>query len=242
MIEEYKTSQEIMQEIANLKIRLAMQLKFEEEAANALEASKSTDAEQTQRIYHLEKHIHRCVDNKPQFAEPRRTQRHSKPLRVLAVAMMLLVVSMGSALATVEMIQHGILKLDAQVYPEHTEYHLVASGETLNVPEGWTGKFYPAYIPEGFEMENCFYQDVIYFNADKKMLGFSESDENAGLSLDTENAKCSTVRVNGAEATLIEKGEWTAVIWVAHNRMFTVDLDGSAEEVMRIAESIMLIP
>lgn len=67
-------------------------------------------------------------------------------------------------MATVHMVQIGLLKLEIQTYPERTSYGLVPSGTTMNVPEEWIGDFYPAYIPEGFEFDRCYSLNAIYYD------------------------------------------------------------------------------
>ena len=44
------------------------------------------------------------------------------------------------------------------------------------------------------------------------------------------------------DATLIEKEDWPAAVWSANNRIFVIEMDGSAEEVLTVAESVTLIP
>ena len=111
----------------------------------------------------------------------------------------------------------------------------------MNVPQEWAGDFYPAYIPEGFEFDRCYSSDAIYYDKDENSLSFSEETYGARTSLDTENANLSSVLINGAEATLIEKDGWTAVVWSANNRLFIVDLDGGKDEALRVAASVILV-
>ena len=73
------------------------------------------------------------------------------------------------------------------------------------------------------------------------MLSFSENAYGTRISLDTENANLSSVFINGAEATLIEKNGWTAVVWSANNRLFIIEMDGTKDEALRVAASVILI-
>lgn len=69
MREEYMSSQEIMQEIADLKIRLALQQEFEQEVTDILEQTNVVEKGQTQPIRDMEtkvladiaQHIHPSV-------------------------------------------------------------------------------------------------------------------------------------------------------------------------------------
>lgn len=240
MGEEYMSSQEMMQEIADLKIRLALQQEFEQEAADIMGASNTENEGQTQAMRELEEQV--CHDIMQHTAPLTYLPRRSRGRRILAAVLILLMVSMGSAFATVYMFQAGLLKLDAQKDQERTSYGLVLTGETLDIPNGWTGVFYPAYIPNGFTLVDGRYQEAEYQNDDQDGLSFCEYEYGARVSLDTENATVSAEKVNGADATLIEKDGWAAVVWSANNRLFVVEMDGTAEEVMKVAESVTLIP
>lgn len=242
MREEYMSSQEILQEIADLKIRLALQQEFEQEVADILKQSNTDDDGQTQPIRDMEAKVLREIAQHTHPSAHRRNHLPSKCIRVLAVALLLVIVSVGSAFATVHMIQIGLLKLDVQTYQERTSYGLQPSGETLDVPAEWEGSFYPTYIPEGFALHDCVSMEAEYRTAKNETLTFGEYAYGARVSLDTENASVSTVQVNGAEATLVEKNDWVAVVWNANNRLFVVDMDGNTEEVLKVAASVTMIP
>ena len=115
------------------------------------------------------------------------------------------------------------------------------SENTLEVPHEWNGDFYPAYIPEGFEFDSCYNSMVSYLRPNGETLSFSEESYGSRTSLDTEEANISSLLINGAEATLIEKDSWTAVVWSANNRLFIVDMDGGKDEALRVAASVILV-
>ena len=243
MCEEYLSSKEIMQKIADLKIRLALQQEFEQEVDELVAETNPIDAGQTRQIRAMEEKVLKDIaahtGRRRQQHEHRR--RFPRGASIAAVIALLVMVGVGSAMATVHMVQIGLLKLDIQTYPERTSYSLVPSEGTMNVPQEWTGDFYPAYIPEGFEFDRCYSSNVIYYDNDDGSLSFSEETYGSRTSLDTENANLSSVLINGAEATLIEKDGWAAVVWSANNRLFIVDIDGGKDDVLRVAASVILI-
>ena len=243
MCEEYLSSKEIMQKIADLKIRLALQQEFEQEVDELVAETNPIDAGQTRQIRAMEEKVLKDIaahtGRRRQAHEHRR--RFPRGASIAAIIALLVMVGVGSAMATVHMVQIGLLKLDIQTYPECTSYSLVPSEGTMNVPQEWTGDFYPAYIPEGFEFDRCYNGIANYLDSNDKMLSFSENAYGTRISLDTENANLSSVFINGAEATLIEKNGWTAVVWSANNRLFIVDIDGGKDDVLRVAASVILI-
>ena len=243
MCEEYLSSKEIMQKIADLKIRLALQQEFEQEVDELIAEVNPADAGQTQPIREMEEKVLKDIAAHTGKRRQRHEQKRRFPrcARVAAAIALLVMVSVGSAMATVHMVQIGLLKLDIQTYPERTSYSIVPSEVTMNVPKEWTGDFYPAYIPEGFELEYCNNCMVSYLSPSGEMLSFSEETYGSRTSLDTENANISSLLINGEEATLIEKNGWTAVVWSANNRLFIVDIDGGKDDVLRVAASVILI-
>ena len=243
MCEEYLSSKEIMQKIADLKIRLALQQEFEQEVDTLVAEVNPTDAGQTQPIREMEERVLRDIAVHTGKRRQRHEQKRRFPrcARVIAVIALLVMASVGSAMATVHMVQIGLLKLDIQTYPERTSYGLVPSEKTVEVPAEWKGDFYPAYIPEGFEFDRCRLNNVIYLDKEGRCLDFSEETYGSITNLDTENANLSSVFINGAEATLIEKDGWAAVVWSANNRLFIVDIDGGKDDVLRVAASVILI-
>ena len=243
MCEEYLSSKEIMQKIADLKIRLALQQEFEQEVDELVAETNPVDAGQTRQIRAMEEKVLKDIaahtGRRRQVHEHRR--RFPRGTSIAAVIVLLVMVSVGSAMATVHMVQIGLLKLDVQTYPERASYSLVPSEVTMNVPQEWTGDFYPAYIPEGFEFERCYSLDAIYYDRNGCSLSFSEGTYGSRTNLDTENANLSSVFINGAEATLIEKEGWVAVVWSANNRLFIIEMDGTKDEALRVAASVILI-
>ena len=175
----------------------------------------------------------------------RHDSKHSRIMRrtvCVAAAIILLAAScIGSAMATVHMVQTGLLKLDVRSYPQRTSYELVLGDVTVDVPAQWSGDFYPTYIPDGFEFDSCYYCTVCYTDSNGKAMSFSEETYGSQTNLDTENAVLSSVDVNGTEATLIEKEGWTAVVWTDSNRLFVVEMDGGKDEVMNVAASVTMI-
>lgn len=243
MCEEYLSSKEIMQKIADLKIRLALQQEFEQEVDELIAEANPANAGQTRQIREMEEKVLKdiVVHTGGRRTQQEKKRRFPRCARVIAVIALLVMVSVGSAMATVHMAQIGLLKLDVQTYPERTSYGLVPSEKTVEVPAEWKGDFYPAYIPEGFEFDRCRLNNVIYLDKGGRCLDFSEETYGSITNLDTENANLSSVFINGAEATLIEKEGWTAVVWSANNRLFIVDIDGGKDDALRVAASVILI-
>ena len=136
MCEEYLSSKEIVQKIADLKIRLALQQEFEQEVDKLVAEVNPTDAGQTRKIREMEEKVLRDIAAHTGRRKQRHEQKRRFPryARVIAAIALLITVSVGSAMATVHMVQIGLLKLDIQTYPERTSYGLVPSDAAMDVP------------------------------------------------------------------------------------------------------------
>ena len=77
MYEEYLNSKEIVQKIADLKIRLALQQEFEQEVDELLEKANPSDAGQTQQIREMEERVFKNIA----MYTGRRKQRHEQKRR-----------------------------------------------------------------------------------------------------------------------------------------------------------------
>ena len=228
------TAEEIRQEIAKLKLRLAFQQDFEDEVETLDRAA-------------FPERVKRLCDGLKTRTEPstpprRRTAWHiPKGGRIVAAVLIVLMVGAGSAIAALQMAGVSLLGLSAQSYPDHTSYSLTYTGKTIEVPESWDGSFYPAYIPDGFVYKESYLHEVVYADAKGNTLSYSEYTMGTQASYDTENANVKAVHINGAEAMFIEKEGWSAVIWSANNRLFIVDLKGEAEIALKVALSVTMI-
>lgn len=73
-----------------------------------------------------------------------------RTLRAAAAVLLVFYLGLTTALATVPSLRHSLMTFMIHSEEEYTELALIPSGETLDIPQGWQGAYYPAYIPEGF--------------------------------------------------------------------------------------------
>ena len=244
MREEYMTADEIRQEIADLKIRLAFQTEYEGEVEAVLQETAQPGTDLIKGIRTEESKI--LQDIGLYFAKKKRRSPmsvHSIPnaCKAAVVLAAVLMISVTSAFATMQMIRVGILKLDIQAYDNRTEFQLMQTGKAMEVPEGWTGVFYPAYIPDGFVFSHLDAGEAVYFDASGNRLEFSEETYGTSIAIDTEDAQVSTVYLHDTTATVVEKNGQSSVIWAEHNRLFILHLFEDRETAIEIANSVTLI-
>lgn len=247
MKEEYMSSAEIRKEIADLKIRLLFQLEFEEELEKLQKECAQEDAGEAEMISAHREEILRRIDSE---ARKRKAEQNSKtgpgsrPARrgcmrawnVIAVAAVMLLVSIGSALATIHLVEAGML--DVQIREKGAVCRMIQTDSGMNVPEEWQGKYYLSYIPEGYELEYANWFGVCYVDAHGGELRFDENMHGDSGDVDTENAVVSNAALNGVGAMIVEKGGWTTVFWSMDNRYFVVEIHENRETALRIAAGV----
>ena len=242
MTEEYMTSAELTREIAELKIRLALQIEYEKELEAVLKEAAQLNTDDAQMAEMRRRILQRIDKAYPEAKRAKKKQYSGRRVgKILLIAAALLIVSIGSAFATMRMVQAGILQLKMEQYPTYSTFELVPTAEAVEVPAGWEGDFYPTYIPEGYQIESIFGDSVGYIDSKGKILTIYETTQDTRTYLDTEDAVISYGRINGYNATLIEKGVWVTVLWSNSKSYFMVDMQGEKDTAIRIAESFVFV-
>ena len=134
---------------------------------------------------------------------------------------------------------------------DHGQYTAVKLQEdeqkAFDVPNGWEGMYYPAYIPDGFEVinvENLSEQIFLisFENKNNEYLTFEEMTEDAESNIDTENAQVYYTKIHGNTALVSVKADLTIVSWNEQNRILSVVFDGEMEEdALKVAKSVTRI-
>ena len=125
-----------------------------------------------------------------------------------------------------------------------------AENQPIFPPEEWTGRYYPAYIPEGYEVDYYYeaFHSIELVLEDGHRILFSELDPSVTEMRGTEGAEVYTIQIHGADATVIDG--WhngihnVTIVWqISQETWFdlvTYKLD--TEEAIRIAKSVRRIP
>lgn len=161
------------------------------------------------------------------------------------VAAALIVVLIGgiSALAVSENMRRSLSRLLVDPQKEFTDFRIDdATGyDEPVVPDGFEGEFYPAYIPQGYSLTSANWAHALYEAPNGAVLFYDEYDESTVVGLDTEDADITYTKVGGTDAMLVQKNGLTSVVWSFANRFFVVSIKNTAEEAIKIAESLVVI-
>ena len=241
---EYRSAQELRREIADLKIQLAFQEKFEEEVECILAECEQTHPDTLAAVRDAEKDLLEEISQHYRKNNLQKIRRMLKTTtgRIVAMATIGLLISISSAMAAIQMVRAGVFELDVVGDNRRISVKMVRA-DMPDVPDVWKGKYYPTYIPEGFEFVPSYFDEygVMYFHEDERWISFSENYHGIGTSVDTENATISSTWINGIEAMLIEKGDVATVVWTFNERYFVVKCMGRKEMAVQIAASVIEI-
>lgn len=104
------------------------------------------------------------------------------------------------------------------------------------------GHYYPTYIPEGYGLEesNDYGRMVTYRFIDGagRRLYFDQSPLDGGMQIDTEDALVTYPEVGGVEAIMAQEDGQVILVWYNSEYAFTLIGEMTAEEALKIAESV----
>ncbi|MEG2531339.1 MAG: DUF4367 domain-containing protein [Raoultibacter sp.] len=196
----------------------------------------------------LEPRIMETIDCELRKRRRRHFARHTLPKIGRIAAGVLLVFFVGGtvAVAAVQPVRMQLMKFLINIERQYTHLSLVPDESAfVDVPEGWAGEYFPAYIPEGFAVtqvtgiEGC--GTAQYQAEDERLFDFGEYDEFSSSNIDTEDAEIEYVEIGGAQAMLSQKKGHVILTWAWADRYFIVSLDGSVDVAVRIARSVQKI-
>ncbi len=242
MTEEYMTSAEIRQKIAELKIRLAFQLEFEEELERTLAECQQSDESAEGVMKAGEPKILREIDAAARKARAAARNEKGMPRgwKIVAIAAVLMAVSIGSALAAIcGLVDAGVLKFDVQT--QGTIFELMDPEKRVIVPEGWQGEYYPTYIPEGYEFSYYDGTGVYYRNSAGDKLYFDENLYGRRRFVDTETSTVSYMTLNGSEVMVVEKSGLITIVWSIDERYYCVGIEDEKALALKVAASVEMI-
>ena len=160
--------------------------------------------------------------------------RRSIPRVIEVAACLILVMGIAApfAIANVEAIRVKVMELLIDIQDDHTELHYVENeDEEFYVPVGWTGIYYPSYIPDGFTMTdmNELFCDVTFADEEGNRICFSEYQQGELIDINSENAELTYPVINGADVLLIERTDIVIATWATEDRFFVVEANVSID-------------
>lgn len=246
---EYQDDQKLRAEYQKVLISKAMREIRDEEADSLLECSPDDqryleflEANREKRMEKMMRRL-RWISLKKQFftVVPR-------TMRFAVAALGILCIGLTTAFASSETFRVRVFSMFAEDHGQYTAIGLREDEQNaFDVPNGWKGRYYPSYIPDGFEVINVEnLSDQIFLisfeNKNNEYLTFEEMTEDAESNIDTENAQVYYTEIHGNTALVSVKADLTIVSWNEQNRILSVVFDGEVEEdALKVAKSVTRI-
>ncbi len=165
-------------------------------------------------------------------------------IEVAACFVLILGIMAPFALANVDFIRAKVMELLIRIEEDHTDIDFIENEDSsFEVPASWKGSYFPAYIPEGFDLSETsnFFNEVIFKDTAGRELHFGEYTEDEQISLDSERAELSYERINSMDAFIIEKGDFRTIVWNNDERYFIIYTNVPRELGLCVAESVQKI-
>ncbi len=122
-------------------------------------------------------------------------------------------------------------------------------GAEESIPENWQGKYAPTKLPPGYQLTEASVLGhsycLEYENGAGRLIRLQCIENEAAISVDSEDCKISEVYINDASGTAFEKndGTSTTILWSLNEQgvVFNLYSDLPLDALIKIAESIALI-
>lgn len=237
-----KSTGELWEEFGELKLRIALQ-ELQEEELNRVAEKHQDNTEMLRWMADGMSDMERRISHGVQRMHARRALRRTLPNIGKIAACMLLVfyVGLSIAVAAVPSVRVEVLKFITSIDERYTSFGFESTGEYIDIPAEWEGYYFPAYIPEGYMLSESLQHEVEYVNNEGNVVCFTEMNSDTCGTIDTENAAVEFDLINGRSALIVEKGDWTTILWNIDNRSLMIHYSGEDAEAIEIAESVRMI-
>lgn len=242
--ENREMSRALYEELAALKIRIAFAEIDEDELAefdrdlSSVSEGDYSEAAQKRTLKQIERKLNKQLRRR--FIA--QTLPHT--LHVVTAVLLLFFIGLTTAVATVRPVRLRVLDFIAQIEKQYSAVSLVYSeNEEIVVPEGWKGKYYPHYIPDGFNLTfvDDIFTSAFYASSDDRVLQFSEYTDALYSNVDIDEENAFDVTINGDSGIAMTDQEGTSITWCIDNTCLFLYFSGDFDEANRIATSVRLL-
>ena len=188
-----------------------------------------------------------------QEAQAKRQARRARARRIIrrtvevaACVVLVMAIATPFAIAKVDVIRVKVMELLIDIKDDHTELSFVEDEDAaFEVPAGWEGLYYPAYIPDGYEFVKVeeLIDRVHYSDENGNDIYFTEYSPTAAVNLDSEDAEVSYEDINEAKALVIQKEQenYIMITWAYEDKYFVLDCQTTLDDALKIARSVRRI-
>lgn len=161
----------------------------------------------------------------------------------LKAAIFIAVLTIGFAITftTVDAFKITVINF---IIEQKEKFSLISLSENNNisVPTELNEKYFPHYLPEGYEINSTFINDggveISYINKNDEIFIYSYFDKNSKAGINTENTTETSVLINGLEGSIFSKDGYRILVFKSDEYIFIIEGHIEKEEIIKIAKSI----
>lgn len=156
------------------------------------------------------------------------------------------ILTAGGTMVTAMAVSPTIREIVLTDFGKFSTLNMSISDGEIEVPEDWQERYYPTYIPKGFNYKKTAIEptisSLIYEDSEGMYLDFTIiiPDADTDIGIDTENTTKTAIQIKGQDAVLYEKKNRLISRVLINYEDCVIDIVGpvSSEEIIKIAESI----
>lgn len=160
---------------------------------------------------------------------------------VSASILLIFFLSLTTAIATVKPVREGVLKLIMEIDERYTTISLSPDdGHSIDVPEEWTGAYFPNYLPDGYECKGITTDliSVIFEKTPTGFMRFTECKDANSIRFDTEDSVITDIMLNETPALMFECDDIIQITWHIDDSLFKISTNIDSESAIRVAKSV----
>jgi len=164
-----------------------------------------------------------------------------KQSKKAAIILLIIIAGISTLIFTVEAIRVRVFNYFIERNERYTEIRVEEEND-IETPElDWENYYQPTYMTEGYYFESE--EDgglikILNYSDGKNQIIITQTNNSAGIQIDTEDATTERININGNEGFLTIKEDRSMIFWHNEERSFTITGNIKKEEIIKIAESI----
>jgi len=152
----------------------------------------------------------------------------------------------GGVTATVVAVNPQIREQLNNDFDDHSMLSIIFSDKKPEVPDEWNERYYPTYMPSGFDymrMDDFATQSTLYYQKDGDILRFAIYPAETNIGINTENMTFRDLDINGTPSKIYTNVEDTSSILMMFFSECIIRISGSMQssEAILVGESVCVI-
>lgn len=168
-----------------------------------------------------------------------------KILKTAAIIVLIMNFSLSIAAVSSNTVRTYLMEFFVRTNKRSTDIGFDITETFVDIPEDWTGKYYPAYIPEDYNLIQSISMKsmnaVLYMNSQEQILSFTVYSKDAKVNIDTEDMKLSNHNVHGIDAFMFSNESEATMVWPMGDEYIVLYMNDMTEDICMVAESVRVM-